>query len=133
MYKVLYALSILFFIGCTKSNNEQSVGVSFLNIKNGDTLSSPFLLQMGIEGMILEPKGKPNPGHGHHHLIVQGGPIAGGLVIIADENNIHYGGGQSEDSVYLNPGTYDLTLQFADGMHVSYGKEWAKSIQVIVK
>ena len=133
MNKILYALSILFFIGCTKSNNEQSVGVSFLNIQNGDTLTSPFLLQMGVEGMTLEPKGEPNPGHGHHHLIVNGGPIDTGLVIIADENNIHYGGGQSEDSVSLNPGSYNLTLQFADGMHVSYGEEWAKSIEVIVK
>ena len=133
MNKILYVLSILFFIGCTNSNNEQSVGVSFLNIQNGDTLTSPFLLQMGVKGMTLEPKGEPNPGHGHHHLIVNGGPIDAGLVIIADENNIHYGGGQAEDSVSLDPGTYNLTLQFADGMHVSYGEEWAKSIQVIVK
>ena len=133
MYKILYVLSILFFISCTKSNDEQSVGVSFINVQNGDTLTSPFLLQMGVEGMTLEPKGEPKPGHGHHHLIVNSGPIDAGLIIIADDNNIHYGGGQSEDSVFLNPGTYDLTLQFADGMHVSYGKEWAKSIQVIVK
>ena len=64
---------------------------------------------------------------------MNGGPIDAGLVIIADENNIHYGGGQSEDSVSLNPGSYNLTLQFADGMHVSYGEEWAKSIEVIIK
>ena len=101
MYKILYVLSILFFISCTKSNDEQSVGVSFINVQNGDTLTSPFLLQMGVEGMTLEPKGEPNPGHGHHHLIVNGGPIDAGLIIIADDNNIHYGGGQSEDSVFL--------------------------------
>jgi hypothetical protein len=133
MNKFFYVMSILFLISCTNSKTEKTQGVSFLNIQDGDTIQSPFLLQMGVEGMVLEPKGAPNPGHGHHHLIVNDGPIDAGLVIIADEQHIHYGGGQSEDSVSLSPGTYDLTLQFADGMHVSYGEEWAETIQVTIK
>jgi len=130
MNKYIVAFLALFIIACSKDTTS---GVSFENIQDGDTLSSPFLLQMGLEGMILEPKGEPNPGHGHHHLLVNDGPIDEGLIIVADETHIHYGGGQSEDSVRLDPGNYSLTLQFADGMHVSYGEDWAETIQVTVQ
>lgn len=133
MNKFFYFVSILFLMSCSITNTNDSNGVSFLNIQNGDTIQSPFLLKMGVEGMVLEPKGEPKPGHGHHHLIVNEGPTDAGLVIIADEQHIHYGAGQSEDSVSLAPGNYDLTLQFADGLHVSFGEEWAKTIQVTIK
>jgi hypothetical protein len=48
-------MSILFLISCANSKTEKTQGVSFLNIQDGDTIQSPFLLQMGVEGMVLEP------------------------------------------------------------------------------
>jgi len=134
-----------YFIGCTpktSSENEQDSsvaeeaaigGVSFLNINDGDSLTSPFLLEMGVEGMVVEPKGEPKPGVGHHHLLINDGAMSEGGVIIADSTHIHYGGGQTSDSISLVPGSYMLTLQFGDGMHVSYGEKWAKTINVTVK
>jgi hypothetical protein len=136
MHKLLIVTTILFIFGCTQDkgqDNSSSTGVSFLNIKDGDTLTSPFLLKMGVEGMVLEPKGEPKPDHGHHHLLINDGPIDKDLIIVADSTHIHYGAGQSQDSVNLSPGNYKLTLQFADGMHVSYGEEWSKTIQVTIK
>ena len=107
--------------------------VSFLNLTDGDTLTSPFYMEMGISGMEVEPKGESREGFGHHHLLINDGPIDAGLVIIADSAHIHYGGGQTSDSVALSPGEYDLTLQFADGIHVSYGPDWSKTIHVVVQ
>lgn len=140
-------LILLFFassiIACnTSSQTEEETtseeeivegGVSFMNIKNGDTLTSPFLLEMGVEGMQVEPKGEPKPGVGHHHLLINNGFTPEGIVIIADSVNIHYGGGQTSDSVALAAGDYMLTLQFADGNHVSYGEQWSQTISVTVK
>lgn len=154
MKYTIVALTILAFYSCSPSDNKsnESVenatmensdssaaeqndlnGVSFVNISNGATLTSPFVLEMAIAGMQVEPKGEPREGYGHHHLLINDTFVPAGVVIVADETHIHYGGGQVTDSVYLDPGTYQLTLQFADGMHVSYGKKWSKTIQVNVQ
>jgi hypothetical protein len=107
--------------------------VMFANIADGDTLSSPFLLEMGVEGMTVEPKGEPKPCVGHHHLLINDNFIDEGVVIVADSTHIHYGGGQEMDSISLDPGNYKLTLQFGDGMHVSYGEAWSSTVNVVVK
>jgi hypothetical protein len=110
-----------------------TTGVSFANISDGATLTSPFVMEMRIKGMKVEPKGTPREGWGHHHLLINDDFIAEGLVIVADDTHIHYGGGQTSDSLSLAPGDYKLTLQFADGMHVSYGQALAKTINVTVQ
>ncbi|MEY2923759.1 MAG: hypothetical protein RLZZ337_299 [Bacteroidota bacterium] len=141
---ILLASLFVYFTACSPSSSESSEsentaettvqgGVSFVNINDGDTLTSPFLLEMGVKGMIVEPKGEPKPGVGHHHLLINDNAIPEGIIIVADSTHIHYGGGQTSDSISLLPGNYKLTLQFADGMHVSYGEKWANSINVIVK
>ena len=112
---------------------ESSEGVFFVNLENGSTVSSPFLLEMGVAGMEVEPKGAPREGFGHHHLLINDDFAPEGTVIVADETHIHYGAGQISDSVSLEPGTYELTLQFADGMHVSYGEPWSKTIAITVE
>ena len=141
----ILAVTVSFF-SCTQTSNDSSTetvenevsevvqeGVSFGNIQDGDELTSPIVLNMEVNGMIVEPKGAPRAGYGHHHLLVNDGAIAEGLIIEADETHIHYGGGQMTDTLNLEPGDYKLTLQFADGMHVSYGEKWAKTIAVTVK
>ncbi len=144
---VLLFFAASFMIACgsgdkSESNEETTVepeveevsgSVSFGNIQDGDTLTSPFLMEMYVEGMTVEPKGEPREGYGHHHLLINDGFIDEGIVIIADSTHIHYGGGQTSDSVALAPGNYQLTLQFADGMHVSYGENWSASIDVVVE
>ena len=51
---------------------------------------------------------------------------------IRDRTHIHFGGGQTEADVELTPGEHTLTLQFANGMHQSYGADWSKTITVTV-
>jgi hypothetical protein len=112
---------------------EATEGLSFVNIEDGATLTSPFVLEMGVSGMQVEPKGEPRDGFGHHHLLINDDFTPTGTIIVADDTHIHYGGGQISDSVTLDPGSYKLTLQFADGMHVSYGEKWAKTINITVE
>ncbi|NNJ55042.1 MAG: DUF4399 domain-containing protein [Bacteroidia bacterium] len=141
----IFLLAISFIVACTSPNKSETEseedsteavadgGVFFTNIKNGDTLTSPFLIEMGIEGMQVEPKGEVHEGFGHHHLLINNGFTPEGIVIIADSMNIHYGGGETSDSVSLNPGDYMLTLQFGEGNHVSYGEKWSQTINVTVE
>ncbi|QNR24232.1 DUF4399 domain-containing protein [Croceimicrobium hydrocarbonivorans] len=107
--------------------------VFFANLADGDTLESPFLVQFGVEGMEVEPAGDVHEGKGHHHIIINNHYIEFGGTVPSDSVNIHYGGGQTSDSLDLNPGKYTLTMQFADGWHRSYGKQLSKTIKVMVK
>ena len=110
-----------------------SPGVSFENIKDGDRLKAPFILEMGVSGMKVAPAGKVVEGEGHHHLLINQSHWPLGSVIPATDTTIHYGKGQTEVEVDLEPGNYILSLQFADGVHASYGQEMAASVNVVVE
>lgn len=121
-------LSLVFACGSAEK------GVYFENLKDGDTVSSPFKVEMGVSGMEVEPAGKVNEGFGHHHLVIDGSFIEAGVTVPANETNIHYGKGQTTtDDIVLSPGQHTLTLQFADGVHASYGAEMSKTIQITVE
>ncbi len=107
--------------------------VYFKNVKNNDVLINPFNIKMGVTGMKLVPAGEPQEGSGHHHILVDRDPIKKGIIIPSDENHLHFGGGQTEAELNLPPGAHRLTLQFADGVHRSYGPKWAAAVSVTVK
>ena len=44
--------------------------VYFINLKDGDTVSSPFKVQFGLSGMGVAPVGVEKENTGHHHLII---------------------------------------------------------------
>ena len=106
--------------------------VYFVNLEDGAEVTSPVLIEMGVEGMELEPAGVIKEGYGHHHIIVDGSFIPVGVVVPADETHIHYGDGSSETELELTPGEHTLTLQYADGVHQSYGEKMSKTITVTV-
>jgi hypothetical protein len=107
--------------------------VFFKNINNGDTLSSPITLEMGIRGMIIKPAGPVESGTGHHHVIIDGSFIDFGKIVPMDAKHLHYGQGDSIVEIELLPGPHNLTLQFANGMHMSYGEQYSKSINIYIK
>jgi len=108
--------------------------VFFKNIKDGGTVTSPFKVEMGIEGLKLDTAGAIVAGTGHHHLLIDAGDsIPAGQVVPKDATHIHFGKAQSETQVTLAPGKHVLTLQFADGIHRSYGSQLAATITVTVK
>ena len=107
-------------------------GVYFKNIQHAQKLTSPFTIEMLVIGKKVAPAGDPTPGTGHHHLIINGPYFEEGQIIPADEKHIHYGQGETQAKVDLAPGKYTLTLQFADMNHISFGKDWARSIVVEV-
>lgn len=107
--------------------------VSFVEPADGATVSSPVSVKMGVSGMTVQPAGKLVEGSGHHHLIIDGEPVAAGTPVPADAKHLHFGKGQTETSVELPPGKHTLTLQFADGLHQSYGPALSKTIEIDVK
>ena len=107
--------------------------VMIIEPKDGATVATKFKVKFGIEGMRVESAGKVTPGSGHHHLIVDGTPVAKGQVVPNDATHMHYGKGQTETDLTLKPGAHTLTLQFADGAHMSYGEMMSQTIHITVK
>lgn len=113
--------------------------VSFLTPSDGGVIKGAVVdgkvmvpVRMKVDGMKLEPAGPVKAGSGHHHIIVDTTPPALGQVVPADEQHLHFGKAQSEALVPLAPGPHELTLQFADGLHRSYGPALSAKISVRV-
>jgi len=108
-------------------------GVSFGEPQDGAVVQSEFKVVMNIEGMKVEKAGDALPDSGHHHLIVDGDCIEKGGAVPKDELHRHFGKGQEEATLLLAPGKHSLTLQFANGLHKSYGRDWCQTIHVTVE
>ena len=141
LFVVSSLMFTLLFSACTSENpseqeetaKEYNASVFFQNLSDGDTLSSPFSIEMGVEGMQVEAAGLINEGFGHHHIIINCTHIDEETTIPVDDQHIHYGAGQTETELELEAGTYCLTLQFANGSHQSYGEELSNTIKVVVQ
>ena len=89
--------------GTTASPADASVYI--INLKNGDTVTSPFKVQFGMIGMGVAPVGVQNERTGHHHLMIDTKLSDEELkrAIPADAQHVHFGGGQTETTVTLDP------------------------------
>ncbi|MCC5918290.1 MAG: DUF4399 domain-containing protein [Cryomorphaceae bacterium] len=106
--------------------------VYFVNLQDGDEVTSPFNVTMGVEGMELHPAGDLIQHSGHHHIIINGEFYEVGETIPMDEMNLHYGDAQEEAELELAPGDYVLTMQYANGHHQSYGEQMSAKVMITV-
>jgi hypothetical protein len=96
--------------------------VYIINLKDGDTVSSPFKVQFGLTGMGVAPAGVEKPNTGHHHLIIDTTLSADEMKapIPADAKHVHFGAGQTEAMVTLAPGKHTLQLVLGDWSHIPH-------------
>ena len=96
--------------------------VYIINLKDGDTVSSPFKVQFGLTGMGVAPAGVEKPNTGHHHLIIDAKVTGDALKqpLPADKNHLHFGGGQTETMVTLPPGKHTLQLVLGNWSHIPH-------------
>jgi hypothetical protein len=96
--------------------------VYFINLKDKDTVTSPFKVQFGLTGMGVAPVGTQTPNTGHHHLIIDTKLSDEELTrpIAADAKHVHFGGGQTETMVTLPPGSHTLQIVLGDWSHIPH-------------
>jgi hypothetical protein len=78
--------------------------------------------------MGVAPAGVEVENTGHHHLLIDRPPLGEGEDgadefdngLIADENNVHFGKGQTETMIELAPGKHTLQLVLGDANHVPH-------------
>jgi Domain of unknown function (DUF4399) len=108
--------------------------VFFVNLKNGQKIKSPYKVEMGVKGMAVDSAGKLRPNSGHFHILIDAGDSTeAGTVVPKDSTHLHFGNAQKETELKLTPGEHKLTLQYADGLHRSYGAKLASSVTVSVQ
>ena len=107
--------------------------ISIIEPADGATVSSPVKLRFSVQGMTVAPAGDVIANSGHHHLLIDTGPIPAGELVPSDATHLHLGDGRTEVEVPLSPGTHKLTAQFADGAHHSFGPAMSQTITVTVK
>ncbi len=59
------------------------------------------------------------PEAGHLHVLVNEEFVPAGEVIPLDETHLHFGKGQTNTELTLEPGEYTLRLQMANGAHIA--------------
>ena len=112
--------------GETAANPEARVYI--VNLEDGAQVSSPVKVVFGLSGMGVAPAGTEKENTGHHHLLIDRPPLGQGedgadelsYGIPADENHLHFGGGQTETTVELAPGAHTLQLVMGDLGHVPH-------------
>ncbi len=128
MNKILF--TFLFF-----SISAFSAEVYFVSPSDGDEVSSPVEIVFGLRGIGVAPAGINFPNTGHHHLLVDLDALPNlNESIPADENHIHFGKGQTQTLLALDPGEHTLQLLFGDWMHVPHTEPiFSKKIKIFVK
>lgn len=96
--------------------------VSLAVPSDGATLHSPTIQwQASADGVTIEESGEVNEGAGHHHIMIDTDPVTPGETIPSDDQHVHYGTGQTDGVLELEPGDHTLHLQVADGSHKAMG------------
>lgn len=122
--KATIALAALIISGSAVAGDSPAPKNAYLYIgwpNDGEVIrSNNFKVWFGLRNMGVAPAGVEKPYTGHHHLIVDAPLPPMDEEIPADHNHLHFGKGQTETRLTLQPGTHTLQLLLADHNHVPH-------------
>jgi hypothetical protein len=88
---------------------------------DGQVVSSPVKIVFGLNGMGVAPAGIKYNNTGHHHLLIDVPELPDiNLPIPSDLHHKHFGKGQTETVIELEPGEHSLQLILGDHVHVPH-------------
>jgi hypothetical protein len=130
MKRILLALALTVIAGAavaaevpglpiTKATSGAEVYI--ISPKDGASVGPNVVVRFGLKGMGVAPAGVAKENTGHHHLLVDVKDLpAAGQPIPKDDNHLHFGGGQTETTLKLKPGTHTLQLELGDANHIPF-------------
>ena len=128
VFAVLIAFGVFNSVVAGETPSKPGTSLYFVNLKDGDKVKGPVKVLFGLSGMGIAPAGTEKEGTGHHHLLINRPALGEGEdgseelnnALPADENHVHFGGGQTEVTVELKPGKHTLQLVLGDMNHVPH-------------
>lgn len=97
----------------------EGASVRIVSPTDGDEISGPVTVVFGLKGMGVAPAGVEREKTGHHHLLVDQEALP---KLDAPMGNppLHFGGGQTETTLELEPGKHTLQLILGNYLHVPF-------------
>lgn len=97
--------------------------VYIVSPKDGDTVEGPVTVIFGLKGMGVAPAGiymGPESPTGHHHIVLNAELPNLKLPFPMDEKHLHFGKGQTEATLELEPGENTIQLVLGDHIHMPH-------------
>ncbi len=118
-----------------RNASPEGASVYIISPADGEVVSGPVTVKFGLQGMGVAPAGIAYPDAGHHHLLVNATEMpAMNMPIPSDDVHRHFGKGQTEATLALEPGTYTLQLLLGDQNHVPHDPPvMSEKITIVVK
>lgn len=93
--------------------------VYIISPKDGATVGREVVVVFGLDGMGVAPAGTDNDATGHHHLLIDQESLPD-MDLPLGNPPLHFGGGQTQATLSLEPGTHTLQLILGDKFHTPH-------------
>lgn len=113
-----------------RTPSPEGASVYIISPADGDTVPTTFTVHFGLKGMGVAPAGIDKENTGHHHLLVDGKAMPMMDQPLGTEIK-HFGGGQTETELTLEPGEHTLQLILGDMAHVPHDPPVASEVITI--
>ena len=107
------------------SKSPADASVYFIQPADGDVVSGEVTVRFGLSGMGVAPAGVDVENTGHHHLLID---LADDSLpaldqpLPANDNVKHFGKGQTQTTIQLEPGQHTLQLLLGNYLHIPHDK-----------
>jgi len=117
------------------SKAPEDASVYFIEPVDGATVASTFTVKFGLSGMGVAPAGVDREHTGHHHILINLDELPDMTMPLPANDQIkHFGGGQTEATLTLEPGEHTLQLLLGNHLHVPHDKPvMSEKITITVK
>jgi len=108
-------------LACSSDDPGPNAGASveFTSPDDRAAVAGGVHVAMRATGITIERSGDVHDNAGHFHVIADHACTEPGAAIAKDADHVHFGGGQTEGVIYLDPGDHELCLQVGDGQHIA--------------
>ena len=129
MNKITYSVLVVLFLGLSvtklhasdlpRTASPEGAQAYIVSPKDGETVAKTFSIVFGLKGMGVAPAGVDKAKTGHHHLLIDSDQLPPENLPMGDQVT-HFGGGQTETTVTLEPGKHTLQLILGDKFHIPH-------------
>ncbi len=118
---VAFSTSLVYADDSPVSEAAANAKVYFIEPADGAVVGETFSVKFGLRGMGVAPAGIEREHTGHHHILIDLELLPDMTKPLPANDNInHFGGGQTETTLSLKPGTHTLQLLLGNHNHIPH-------------